>query len=186
MRRLLGGRLCGRAGLGALLSELTQLTTQDTHLGRSRTAVHLSTAIVDLLAALILRELDETAAVSPESAGRALLLRSQNFIETRLGDPEMDPDMVAAAHHVSTRSLHRAFNDHGLTVSGWIRTRRLDRCRRDLADPTLAAEPVHVIAARWGLRNQAHFSRIFRAVYGTSPLDYRRQAQLSGPAETSN
>jgi AraC-like DNA-binding protein len=56
-------------------------------------------------------------------------------------------------------------------------TRRLDRCRRDLADPLLADQPVSAIAARWGYRNPAHFTRLFRGYYEVIPSDYRRTSQ---------
>ncbi len=62
------------------------------------------------------------------------------------------------------------------TVAEWIRSRRLERCRRDLADPALDAEPVYAIAARWGLTSAAHFRPVFRAAYGLTPADYRRSA----------
>jgi AraC-like DNA-binding protein len=44
----------------------------------------------------------------------------------------------------------------------------------DLLTAALAARPVSAIAARWGLVDPAHFSRLFRATYGVPPLDYRR------------
>jgi AraC-like DNA-binding protein len=51
--------------------------------------------------------------------------------------------------------------------------RRLERCARDLLDPALAHEPIGEIAARWGITNPAHFSRLFRAQFGLSPSEYR-------------
>jgi AraC-like DNA-binding protein len=83
---------------------------------------------------------------------------------------------------MSLRSLHQLFHGEGLTVAGWIRQRRLERCRRDLADPALASRPVAAIAATWGYPNPADFSRAFRAVHGMPPAEYRRSAR---PANTS-
>jgi transcriptional regulator GlxA family with amidase domain len=34
--------------------------------------------------------------------------------------------------------------------------------------------PVSAIAARWGILNAAHFSRVFRDTYGLAPAEYRR------------
>jgi hypothetical protein len=62
------------------------------------------------------------------------------------------------------------------TASGWIRQRRLERCRRDLLDPALGDRSVGAIAARWGLIDAAHFSRLFRAAYGLPPGEYRLAA----------
>ena len=63
-------------------------------------------------------------------------------------------------------------------MAGWTRQRRMDRCRRDLADPGLAARPIAAIAARWGFSSAADFSRAFRAVHGMPPSEYRRSARV--------
>jgi AraC-like DNA-binding protein len=89
----------------------------------------------------------------------------------------LSPAAAAAAHHLSLRSLQQLFRDEGLTVAGWIRARRLERCRRDLADPALDARPVAAIAARWGFSSAADFSRAFRAAHGMPPAEYRRSAR---------
>ena len=61
-------------------------------------------------------------------------------------------------------------------MSGWIRDRRLERCRADLRDPRLAGLSILEIATRWGFVSPAHFSRTFRAAYGVSPRDARAAA----------
>ncbi len=58
-------------------------------------------------------------------------------------------------------------------MSGWIRARRVEGCRRDLVDPAQAARPVAAVAARWGFSSAIHFSRVFRATYGVPPHEYR-------------
>jgi AraC-like DNA-binding protein len=95
------------------------------------------------------------------------------FIEHRLGDPELSPGTVAAAHHISLRYLHKLFEGEQTTVADWIRRRRLERSRRDLLDPALRDRPVSATAVRWGLTDPAHFSRLFRAAYGMPPGEYR-------------
>lgn len=67
------------------------------------------------------------------------------------------------------------FHAEGHTVAGWIRERRLEQCRRDLAEPHLATRPINAIAARWGFASPAHFSQAFRNTYGLSPRQFRRQ-----------
>jgi AraC-like DNA-binding protein len=96
------------------------------------------------------------------------------FIEQRLADPGLSPEMIAAAHHVSVRYLYKLFEGRHSGVAGWIRERRLERSRRDLLDPALAGRPVSAIAAHWGLTEPATFSRMFRAAYGLPPAEYRR------------
>jgi AraC-like DNA-binding protein len=101
-----------------------------------------------------------------------------SFIEHNLGDLQLSPAAVAVAHHISVRYLHRLFQCQGITVSAWIRQRRLERCRRDLGDPLLAELPIRAIAACRGLRPE-EFRRAFRVAYRTTPRDYRRLAYRS-------
>lgn len=181
IRPVLGGRLPSRTGIGAMVSALVARIVRDGDRYPAATALHMSNAVVDLLAALLTEELGEAHAPSRESVQRALLLQLQTFAERRLGNPELSAEGLAAAHHLSLRSLHRVFARQGLTVAGWIRQRRMEHVQRDLADPALAAEPIHAIATRWGFTDQAHFSRLFRAVHGMSATDYRHQHPDPGP-----
>jgi transcriptional regulator GlxA family with amidase domain len=81
---------------------------------------------------------------------------------------------VARDGYVSVRQLHRLFAREGLTFAGWVREQRLRRCRDDLADPRLSHLTVAEIAARWGFRSAAHFSRAFEARYAITPSRSRR------------
>ena len=101
-------------------------------------------------------------------------LRIHAFIEQHLGDLDLAPGSVAAAHYISVRFLYRLFESQGTTVAAWIRHRRLERCRADLADPALGGAPVSAVAARWGLPDPAHFNRLFKRTYGLPPAEYRR------------
>jgi len=102
-----------------------------------------------------------------------VLESSKKFIEQHLADADLTPARIAAAEYMSARNLHRIFESADLTVAGWIRQRRLEHCRRDLSDHSLVGLPVSHIAARWGLWEAAHFSRVFKAAYGVSPRAYR-------------
>jgi AraC-like DNA-binding protein len=103
----------------------------------------------------------------------AMVPRIKAYMREHLGDPALGPEAVARAHYISTRYLHKLFAREGLTVSEWIRHRRLEACRRDLRDPALAHENVSQIARRWGLPNPSSFSRMFREAYGCAPSDLR-------------
>ena len=137
-------------------------------------AHRLAMNTVDLLATLLADE--AYARPVPEGAGHARMLRRiQLFIDGQLSNPDLTPGYVAAAHYISTRSLHKLFEDSGTTAAAWIRERRLAGARRDLADPLLADVPISAIGARWGLPDPAHFSRIFRTAHGCSPSTYRQR-----------
>ena len=111
----------------------------------------------------------------------ARLRRVQAWIEVHLGDPGLSPTRIAAANFVSVRTLHRLFEAEDVTVSDWLRDRRLEGCRRDLADPSQAERTVAEIARRWGWHDAAGFSRRFRAAYGCSPTELRAERQLARP-----
>jgi AraC-like DNA-binding protein len=132
--------------------------------------------VLDLVTVALAARLDRTATLPPPTRQRALRQRVHAFVEARLGDPGLSPATIAAAHHISVRSLYKLFEAEETSVAGWVRQRRLERCRRDLLDPASAARPVSAVAARWGLVNAAHFSRAFRAAYGLSPVEYRAMA----------
>ncbi|MGV9315084.1 AraC-like ligand-binding domain-containing protein [Streptomyces sp. NPDC003691] len=102
----------------------------------------------------------------------------------RLSDPRLSPESVARAHHISVRYLHKVLQGRGISLAAWIRSRRLERIRRDLADPSLAGRSVSVIAAGWGFLDAGHLSRALRAAYGQSAAEIRREAGR-GTADTS-
>jgi AraC-like DNA-binding protein len=129
--------------------------------------------------------LDTHSAAPPRTRGRALLDQVQAFIQANLGNAQLTPGAIAAAHHISLRYLHKLFHAEGHTVGGWVRERRLEQCRRDLADPCLAARPIHAIAARWGYTSPAHFSQAFRRAYGLSPRQFRRQFEDGARSRTA-
>jgi AraC-like DNA-binding protein len=138
--------------------------------------VRLSEALLDLLVVALAERLDRVGDVAPATLRRALLASVQDFIEQRLSDPLLSPTAIAAAHHISLRYLHKLFESQPHSVAGWIRQRRLERCRRDLLNPSLSHWPVSSIAARWGLGDPSRFNRQFRDAYGLPPAEYRRAA----------
>jgi AraC-like DNA-binding protein len=129
--------------------------------------------VLDLLTAALADRLDRAPAVPADARRRVLLTRIHGFTEARLPDPGLNPAVVAAAHHISLRYLHRLFESHEHGVASVIRQRRLERCRVDLLDPTLAGRPAAAIGARWGFASPAHFNRVFREAYGLPPGAYR-------------
>jgi AraC-like DNA-binding protein len=178
LRRLAAMRIPGTAGLGDLTAQfLLQLARNVDHYSPAE-AARLSTAALEILATRLAHELDVRDWDTPEARRHAMLTTVQGFILQHLGDPRLSPGTIAAAHHISLRSLHQLFHDAGLTVAGWIRQRRLECCRRDLADPALASVPVAAVAARWGYSSASDFSRAFRAAHGLPPAEYRRFARV--------
>ncbi|MDT3399601.1 helix-turn-helix domain-containing protein [Streptomyces sp. B1866] len=177
--RLTATRTDGDHGLGALVSQfLTQLVQRMDEVD-GFAGVRLATNVLDLLTTVYAERLDARPA-DGDATRRALCLRIKQFIEARLSDPGLSPETIAAAHHISVRYLHKLVSAEGLTVSGWIRRRRLECCARDLRDPLLADRPIGTIAAAWGFLDATHFSRAFKMAYGVSPREYRACADSRG------
>lgn len=170
--------LPGRAGFGRLIwRHLAGLSRDQAH--PSAEADQLGLVTVDLVAALLAHHAQAEAALPAPTYQRALSARIYAFIDGNLANPNLGAELIAAAHGVSVRHLHRLFGAQGTTVASWIRARRLERCRHDLIDPGLRDRTVAAIGARWGLVNPTHFSRAFRAAYGHSPRQYRQQYCLT-------
>jgi AraC-like DNA-binding protein len=171
------------AGLGDVTSQfLLQLARNVDHYSPAE-AARLSTAALEVLATRLAHECDARDWDTPEARRHAQLTTVQAFILRHLGDTGLSPAMIAAAHHMSLRSLHQLFHNEGLTVAGWVRQRRLECCRHDLSNPALASRPVAAIAARWGFTSPGDFSRAFRAAHGLPPAEYRMFARIAkGPA----
>jgi AraC-like DNA-binding protein len=112
----------------------------------------------------------------PRSRDRSSSASQPDHIDLHLREPDLGPERIAKAHFISTRYVHELFQPEGTTVSAWIRARRLEGARRDLADPELAGLTISALAARWGFSDPARFSRAFRAVYGCSPTEARAVA----------
>lgn len=175
--RLTAVPISGRHGLGATISSLTRHMARRLESGNPTEGVRLATALTDLLIVALAERLDRSATLAPATYRRALLASVQAFIDQRLADPALSPRVVAAAHHISLRYLYKLFDNQPTSVAGWIRERRLERCRGDLVDPALGDRSVSAIAARWGFTDPAHFSRTFRASYGLPFTEYRRAAR---------
>lgn len=179
LTRLAAVRIPGDQGAGALISSLARQLPAHLDSWNESGGARLGGAVLDLLTVALASRLDRQDEIPEDTQRRALLQRIHALIEQRLGDPSLTPRQIAAAHFISVRYLHRLFESQRTTVAEWIRRRRLERCARDLLDPAHAREPIGEIAARWGITNPAHFSRLFRARFGLSPSEYRAAGRSS-------
>ncbi|MFJ8787824.1 helix-turn-helix domain-containing protein [Streptomyces sp. NPDC102462] len=120
---------------------------------------------------------DVLGTLAVAQAGRrpapALWERITASVQDRLREPGLTPQDIADQHGISLRYLHRLFQRQGTTVNAWVRTRRLEAAREELAQAGAAHRSIAAVAARWGFTNPSHFSRTFRETYGMSPVQWR-------------
>lgn len=157
--RLVGVRIDGSHGAGALVSVLARESAWSGSEFREVEALRSAAAVVELISVALEARLGDGGPAPDER----LRDRVVGYIEARLADPELSPPGIAAAHHISVRRLHKLFEDQPLTVAALIRRRRLERCRAELAG---SGRTVTAVAARWGFTDPAHFSKLFKMTYG--------------------
>ena len=146
------------------------------------TANQLSETCLSLVTAALAEH--KGGEVDGGSAARtALTFRAKALIESLLHDHTLNTDKIAGLVGISSRYLQDLFHAEQSTVSEWIWKRRLEKSRRDLADPLHAGDSIAQIALSCGFADFGHFSRRYREAFGVSPREERaalRAARLTG------
>jgi AraC family transcriptional activator of tynA and feaB len=106
--------------------------------------------------------------------------RIRAHVADHLRDPHLSLDSIAKHLNSSKRSLHRALSSSSGSIHDLIWHQRLDRCRRDLLDPSQSRQTIAEIAHSWGFKNFTHFSQAFRERFGMSAREARRSGFTSG------
>ena len=127
------------------------------------------------LVALAFSAATQQSGVSLSSSRSTTLLRLKSVIESRLHEPDLRPATVATETGISVRYANALLSAEGTSLERCILDRRLERCRRALEDPRQAHRTIGEIAFAWGFSDQSHFTRRFKAEFGVSPGEYRRQ-----------
>jgi AraC family transcriptional regulator, positive regulator of tynA and feaB len=108
------------------------------------------------------------------SSHGALRRAIENYIAENLADPALSPDALAVHFRISRRTLYSLFEDDPLSVSGTIRSLRLEHSARDL---TRTDRPtVLEVALRWGFNDLSQYSRLFKKRFGLSPRAFAAAA----------
>jgi AraC-like DNA-binding protein len=163
-------RIQGKAGLGAALFRLATSLYAEAEAMSVEEGIVAIEAYLDILTGCITRP-----EAAPTKLGQCAQLRPrvEHFIDLHLSEASLCPALIAAAVGVSVRHLHRIFAAKGCTVTGWIRERRLERCRTDLTNPQMRERNITDIAFSWGFSDSAHFSHRFKQEFGVSPREFR-------------
>lgn len=168
---LIGTALRQNHALSAfLIPFLTRLSRDGAHL-HPQTRDKLVGEVTAILTTLIRDSLTDMPL--DDAARRTLVLRVKAFITANLDRPDLSPELIATAHRISVRYLHKVFASEDTTVSRWIRHARLERCRRELTSRHPREIGVRDLAYTWGFASAAHFSRVFREAYGMTPREWQ-------------
>jgi AraC-like DNA-binding protein len=175
LRPLVARWMPSHGGPAALLSQyLRGLVEQSATLPKPKVA-RLGSAAIEIAAAY-LESVGNAGNPLLSQARQVVLVREiKAFIARNLGQAQLSPSAIAAAHHISVGHLHRLFRHGDRTVGAFIREERLERCRADLANPRLVGRSVGEVGARWGFPDATVFSRTFKRAYGLPPGEYRNR-----------
>jgi AraC-like DNA-binding protein len=149
----------------------------DAFAGGNRAAV--SAPSIELIRALITTHLGELH-LAKDPLHATLRLRILEYVVAHLGEPTLDAAQIASAHHISVRHLYKILADGEISLGAWMREQRLERCRRQLADPRVRATTIAAVARQWGYTDPSTFGRHFRAAYGVTPNQWRGAPRRDG------
>ncbi|MDD2872193.1 MAG: helix-turn-helix domain-containing protein [Azoarcus sp.] len=170
MARQLGGR--GRLTTGPARIALIALRTAI----REKQALTLLAqrallgSVLSLTESALRQEIPSRVNAADRDALR--LLEAQNYILQHLDRPQLGPDDIARALHMSRRSLYNLFADADLRPRAFIQNLRLDRASTALINRHQSGDSITSIALDHGFTDAAHFSRSFRKRFGVSPSHY--------------
>lgn len=115
---------------------------------------------------------DPGAAADLEAGERSRLWEAAERLEADLSNP---PSLSQLAHAVglSASRLSTSFKRlHGMSITAWVRQRRLERARTQIVS---SSEAIKMIAWRAGYRHVANFTTAFRRAFGVTPAALRRE-----------
>lgn len=103
--------------------------------------------------------------------------KALDFIELNLATSGLSAEQVAEAQRISRRRLDQLMRDAlGLSITGQIWARRLQRAADDLQDPRRAGTAISQIAFANGFEDPAHFARAFKRRFELTPGQWRTRA----------
>jgi AraC-like DNA-binding protein len=122
----------------------------------------------------LMQLISDDLAASTHSNGSSLVLRRVKlFLERNVGNEKIDMDAIASAIGLSKRQLFRIFEREGFSATRYLLLQRLVQARKMLASGGNNLR-INDVAWRCGFISAAHFSRVFKKVYGESPMVFKR------------
>ncbi|MBS0416138.1 MAG: helix-turn-helix domain-containing protein [Proteobacteria bacterium] len=171
--RFLTRRLAADRGESGLLSDyLRILPTHTEALGAS--APQVSNQLLDLIA-VALWKTGGVADIPHVGSSRAVLgMQLRAAIERNLSDHTITAEVLAKLVGISLRYANSILSEDNTSVGRLLQARRLEHCRRALADPSKLHRSISDIAWSFGFTDMTHFGRRFRQAFGLLPSDYRK------------
>lgn len=106
---------------------------------------------------------------------------AERVVLSRLDDPDLGPERIAAALKISRATLYRLFTPFG-GVMTYVQDQRFRALRDALSDP-LELRSMARLGEVHGIPSASHLSRGFRARFGMSPSAWREERRAAALAE---
>lgn len=95
----------------------------------------------------------------------------EHYVNLNLENPDLSPNTVAAACHISVKYLHKLFASLPYSFSEWVKKLRLKQANHILKSKSYVT--IEEVAHRVGYGDQSYFSRIYKQYFGYPPRDTR-------------
>ncbi|WP_342130860.1 helix-turn-helix domain-containing protein [Hydrogenophaga sp. OTU3427] len=165
------------SGVGALFrSTVDEVFTMAPSLTED-VADEIADALLHLLAPVVRSSVQATEHC-PNRLASMHRQRIVRFVRENLSDSNLDANMIASGVNLSPRHVYQLFDDAQKPLMRWVWAERMARCRRDLEQPSLRTKTIGEIAFQWGFSNVSHFSRAFKAEFGMTPRELRKNAGI--------
>jgi AraC-like DNA-binding protein len=156
-----------------LLKGYINLLSQDEPVRSPAFAHKVGQHLVELVA-LALNPARDMEAEIAGTVREVRLASVQAHILSHLGEVRLSAQTVARRHGISTRHIHRLFEQTGKTFAEFVLEERLKRVYQLLIDPACAAKRISDIAAEGGFGDISTFNRTFRRRFGDTPRAIRQ------------
>lgn len=172
LRPVVGQPFSSDSGYARLAVRFAHDVLNDHTLLPGASGMRIAHDLVGMFATMLI---DRLASADAADASEPAFQRALAYISDHLLEP-LTLSEIAAGVDMSPRYMQSLFQKRGMSVTGWIRERRLERARRALVDPAWASADILQIALAHGFADHSHFTRAFRKEYGETPSGWRRKA----------
>src|SRR5258708_7823826 len=173
------GTLSGQAAITRIFGRLLQSIVDDLD---ELTAEHIRPIEV-AISEFVISTLAASSAMSCfDPAGASNFHRICPALELRLGDGDFNLQQLSDQQRVSARYIQKLLQTANMSFSHYLRQRRLEHIRSDLASSAHRNLSVSEICFRWGFNDAAPFSRSFLSEYCVTPRAYRHNRRQVAPS----
>ncbi len=174
MARWTARRIDGRHGGGALASTFAKLLPEQITYLSAPSQSQVKLQLLDLVA-LAIKDAEGDGFVH-SSARFASLLRLKSVVDDNLSNCNATCEDLASAAGISVRYANQLLDPEKTSLQRLLFSRRIEKCQAALSDPAQAHRQISDIAYSWGFGDVSHFGRLFKAMVGMTPRDFKKHS----------